>query len=415
MQNSAVSTPDALADTQPAPMSIEPGSMLRNEPTKRHLLPILSNSEIRTFRRCAREHHFAYRLRRRPKEKAAALRFGTLLHVALEAWWKCTGNAEARFVAAIEALRASGESDAFDLVKAEELMLGYTARWGEEAYETIAVEEQFDAPLVNPATGAESRTFRLGGKLDAIVRRTHKSLLEHKSTSEDISDGADYWRVVSALDSQVSGYMPGARALGHDVLDCIYDVIRKPGIQQLEATPVENRKYKVMRDKACPECKKKNAPPAPHMIEVGKADSEPGEEASEPRIVECRGGRVVTDPGGQLYANLRDRDETPEEFRLRLREKIGEAPTKYFARGTVVRLEADERDHAFDTWQYARLIREAELEQRFPRNPDACRRYGRFCDYFPVCSGESSIDDDNRFRTAETAHEELAVEEIHTT
>ncbi len=371
-------------------------------PARRHL-PILSNSEIRTFRRCAREHHFAYRLLCRPLVKAAALRFGTLLHVGLEAWWKVGSKPvmlvpngatvedlpreggqvirhdgatppvflpgdptpAQRFEAAIVALRAAGESDEFDLVKAEELMLGYTARWGEETFDVLSVEAQFETALVNPKTQAESRTFMLGGKLDVVVGKNgHLSLMEHKSSSEDISLGASYWRRVSALDSQISTYMPGARSLGYDVKDCIYDVIGKLQQRPKLATPLESRR----------------------MTKKGLLD-----------------------------ARQRDKDETVEEFRLRVREAIAEAPEKYYARGTVVRLEADERDHAFDTWQLARLIREAEIEERHPRNPDACIRYKRECDYFSVCSGEASIDDDTRYRTASSAHEELAVEEIQTT
>ena len=34
----------------------------------------------------------------------------------------------------------------------------------------------------------------------------------------------------------------GAAALGHDVAGCLYDVICKPGLRPLKATPVEARK-----------------------------------------------------------------------------------------------------------------------------------------------------------------------------
>jgi hypothetical protein len=45
------------------------------------------------------------------------------------------------------------------------------------------------------------------------------------------------------MDGQVSTYFDGAASLGLDVAGCIYDVIGKPGIRPLQATPVEARKY----------------------------------------------------------------------------------------------------------------------------------------------------------------------------
>lgn len=330
--------------------------------TQKRQLRVLSNSEITTFRRCAREHHYTYGLRRRPRVISDALRFGTLIHHALEAWWMVglgePDLAQARWNAAVTAIREHGaKSDAFERVRAEELMLGYTARWGDDSIPVVAVEAKFTAPLINPETGAASKTFQLGGKLDVI---TASGFVEHKTTSHDIEEGSAYWRRVSALDSQVSTYEVAKRAFGIEG-NCLYDVIRKPALRPLRATPVESRKYT---------------------------------------------------KEGKLYANQREHDETPEEYRARLRVDISEQPTKYFARGEVPRLDGDMREHAVDTWRWAQLIREAERVNVFPRNPDACIRYGRECDFFGVCSGSASIDDDTLFRTADTAHEELAEKEI---
>ena len=326
----------------------------------KHHLPVITNSELRTFRRCAREHHLRYRLRRRPIRDADTLRFGTLLHAALEAWWRAPAFPESRLVAGIKAIEDHARAtdvDPYDRVDAEELMLGYTARWGDAVPAVIGVEAQFEAPLVNPVSGAPSKTYRLGGKLDVLFAY---GFMEHKTTSEDIGLGGDYWRRISALDSQVSMYTVGARALGVDG-PCTYDVIRKVALRPKRATPVESRKY--TKD-------------------------------------------------GKLYATQREHDETPDEYRVRVREHIAENPERYYSRGEIVRLEHDEAEHAADVWQTARAMRDAELAERFPRNPDACLRFGRECEYLAVCSGQASIDDDSRFRTAETAHEEL--EEIRT-
>lgn len=329
-------------------------------------LRLITHSELKTFQQCHRKHHYAYRLRRRTLTSALALRFGSMAHTGLEAWWKAPGDAEAKLTAALGAVSFSPDIDAFEMVKVEELLIGYTAMWGYETdeakkWKVRAVERVYRTELVNPVTNATSKTYELGGRIDIVGEcGGEMALLEHKTTSEDISPGSVYWRRISALDAQPSHYLVGARSLGFDARKCTYDVIRKPAIRPLKATPEEKRKY------------------------TGK---------------------------GLLYANQREHDESPEDYRLRLREKIQENPGRYFARGDIVRLASDQQEHALDTWQLARLVREAELAQRFPRNASACISFGRPCAYFDVCSGEADIGDDSRFRTAEDAHEELIDEE----
>jgi hypothetical protein len=378
-----------------------------NPPLAKTHLRVLTNSELREGRACLRRHYFKYRIRRRPKRNAEALTFGTLWHVGQQAWWECKGEAVDRLDAGIEAMRrhvAKSETgdnpvNPFALVTVEELLLGYTARWADQTYRTIAIEKSFEVPLLNPETGHASRTFQLGGKFDGIVmcEKDELHVLEHKTSSADLEVGSFFWEKVRALDTQVSLYMAGAKASGYAVVDCIYDVVRKPGIKPLKATAEEDRKYVEPKSRACKECKKKAPAPGPHAELVGEVE------------VPCVDGRIVTDPGGRLYANMRAEDETPEEYRARLHSDIAERPDRYYARGTLVRLEEDERDSAFDTWQAARILADSEKANRAPRNPDSCSAFGG-CDYLQVCTKQANINDDRLFRTAETSHEELQQE-----
>lgn len=323
---------------------------------------LLTASRLKAARACQRKHRLLYGLGIRPVKEAETLRFGTLVHKGLEAWWKSAQAGvigDEQLAATLAALQ--GEADPFDLVRAEELLRGYHYRWLDSLahYEVIAVEVQFQTRLVNPQTGYPSQTWDLGGKIDAIVRDRRDGLvrvIEHKTSSEDIAAGSDYW-VRLRMDGQVSIYFEGARALGHDVAGCIYDVIKKPGIRPLEATPVESRKYT---------------------------------------------------KAGALYANQRAEDETPEEFRARLVVAIADAPDAYFARGDVVRLDEEMSEALWDIWQLAQQLHAAEAAERFPRNPDACQLYGRPCPFRDVCSGLASIDDTTRFRRSESVHPELA-------
>ena len=320
-------------------------------------LPVLTNSQMKMYRRCQKEAYLGYELGYRAVVEAEALRFGSLAHLGLEGWWLAAKSGADRLEAALLAM--VGEADPFDLARAQEMLRGYHARWLDEPLEVIVVECEFRAPLINPESNAPSRTFQLGGKLDVIVRdlrdgRVYKA--EHKTSSEDIGVGSSYWKRLT-LDPQISTYYAGARELGFDVAGCIYDVLAKPGQRPLKATPEESRKY--TKD-------------------------------------------------GRLYANQRAVDETPEEYAARLREAIAEAPDKFYQRGVVVRLESEERDAAFDRWQIARAYRESQLAGRWPRNPDSCVRWNRECCFFPVCTGTASIEDPTLFRRAEKIHEELS-------
>jgi hypothetical protein len=109
---------------------------------------------------------------------------------------------------------------------------------------------------------------------------------------------------------------------------------------------------------------------------------------------------------GQLYANQRLEDETPEQFGARIRTAIAAEPERYYQRGTVVRLAAEEKDAAWDLYQTVRMIRESEKLDLWPRNPEACLRFGT-CPYFDVCTGVQDIEDELFFRKVETKHEEL--------
>lgn len=329
------------------------------------VLRLLTSSRLKDARACQRLHRLVYTSGYRPVTDAAALRFGTLFHRGQEPWWLAWKSCgEERLALALQAV--AGEADPFDLVRAEELLRGYHFRWAAEPYEVLAVEVPFETELRNPISGASSRTWRLAGKIDAIVRDTRDGrilVVEHKTSSEDISPGSEYWRRLR-MDGQVSVYYEGARSLGFDVAGCLYDVIHKPTIRPLLATPEESRKYK---------------------------------------------------KDGTLYAAQRDQDETPEEFRARLVESIAEKPEAYFARGEVVRLEAEMSDALFDIWQLGQQIRESELADRAPRNPDACVRFGRTCPFFGVCTGTESLDDATLFTCSTIVHPELAgVEDAQT-
>lgn len=270
-------------------------------------------------------------------------------------------------------------TDPFELARAEEMLRGYSARWFEEPLEWLAVEVETDAPLLNPDTGAASRTFLLGGKLDAIARHIPTGdvlVVERKTSSEDLSPGSAYWKRLT-LASQLSTYMALAKASGYEPRKILYDVLGKPGIRPCGVPIVEDGARVVL-----------DANGARVRTKDGKKWRETADSA-------------------QGYV-LQTRPETVDEFRIRLRDVIVEKVDELFRRADVVRLADDERDAAFDAWQTAENIREGRKASRFPRNSDACIRYGSPCTFLPVCAREASLEDPTRYRRVENVHEELS-------
>ena len=130
-------------------------------------MEVLTASRLRCWRECPRQHHYRYDLGYRPVEDAHALRFGTLVHAALEAWWRSNGS----YCAAMRILHRA-EADPADRARAEAMITAYHARWHHTVgdYEVLGVEAEWRMRLRNPVTGHPSRTWKLAGKLDALVR-----------------------------------------------------------------------------------------------------------------------------------------------------------------------------------------------------------------------------------------------------
>lgn len=323
---------------------------------------LLTVSRLRTWRDCRRKHHLRYHEGWRTVSDPDAIRFGSLIHIGLEAWWEAEDGERAE-----EALRAIDGMgiDAYEQGAADVLLTAYDLQWSADMdrYEVIAVEESFFAPLLNPETGAASRTWSLAGKIDGVIRdRTldQTLILEHKTTVERFADDADPYWIKLGMDSQVSHYYLGAESLGHAPEGCLYDVLLRPRLQPLKATPPEKRKYKA---------------------------------------------------NGELYARQRAEDETPDEYAARVAADIEANPAKYFARRTIARTDKDIVEYLGDVWAEGRMIREAQLAERAPRNPESCHRFGT-CPFWDACAyGVDLAAHPESFERVDDVHPELELEE----
>lgn len=312
-------------------------------------LPIITTTEIRTYKRCREEHRLAYVRGFRPLKREQPLAFGSVVHAGLESWWR--HHDPERALAAARAHEDFADLDPWEAIRLEVMLAGYHVRWIEAAadWETLHVEASFFALR----TG-----YKLGGKLDAVARHRptgRVAVVEHKTSSEDVSAGSTYWRRLT-LDDQVGIYVEGLQALGLRADLVLYDVLVKPSREPLLATPVEARRYR---------------------------------------------------KDGGLYAAQREHDESPDDYRARLLDYVAERPDEHFRRAEVVRLDHEREQARRDVHRVAQDILRTDPSEPEPKSPDACKRYGRLCPYFEVCLGEADLDDPTRFRRAKNPHEEL--------
>ena len=199
----------------------------------------LTATRLATLRRCPRQHYFRYELGLSRIRTGDALRLGSAFHRGLERHNQGLDDELSIADAVSGYANVPQWADPVDWEVEYEtvrhLLAGHFWRYprnSENDLRIVEVERSFELPLINPETGASSRTFVLAGKIDAIVQLPDGrfAVLEYKTVGEDIGAESDYWRRLRC-DPQISQYVLAARFLGYDVSTVIYDVTRKPTIR----------------------------------------------------------------------------------------------------------------------------------------------------------------------------------------
>lgn len=326
---------------------------------------LLTNSRMTCRKSCARKHHYRYNLGIRKGDTAKPLRMGSAVHLGLE----CLAGGCSFDHAAVAALAdyevlprwANTDEKVHEwLVEREtvaNLLAGYHWYYEDDPdiAEYIAPEFSFEHPIRNPDTGSSSRTFRVAGKIDGIVRLKDGRLavLEHKTTGDDIGPDSDYWKKLT-IDQQISLYMVAARLSGHDVETVLYDVIRKPSIAPRQVPMLDGDGLKIVLDE--------------NGERVLKSDGKPRQSGD-------------TQKGWKLLTQT----ESAETFGDRLRQDIAERPDFYFQRREIPRLASDLAEFEHELWQQSVDIRESINTGRHYRNTSACTLMGT-CEYIDLCA-----------------------------
>jgi len=314
------------------------------------------------FRNCRKAVDWRYLQQLVPLQRDRNLHFGSIIHECLQAWHQRRDLDEV--LAAINRLcanRSQDETQRRDWHLATAMMRAYAVRYVRDDFEVIALERNFEGPIVNPATGAASRSFVLAGKVDGVVRiGSEHFILEHKTAAQ--VDG-DYLEKLWT-DFQITLYAHYIEeTMGIPITGILYNVLVKAKLQQ------------------------------------GKGETE---EEFQVRRAEL----LAKSKTGKTTAK-RKQPESDDEFQLRLAEKYADPEMfhremLYLSRDRFVILRSE-------LWELTQSFLEARRRGVFYQNTAFCFNYQRPCPYFPLCRSNGNPNLIENFYQRVPPNEELRV------
>ena len=312
------------------------------------------------FRNCRKAAQWRYVLDLVPMERDRNLAFGSLAHECLEIWHRTRDLAATLdHIDRACANRAQVEEQRRTWHLATAMLRGYAARYPKEEFEVVALEKKFEGEIVNPATGAASRSFVLAGRVDGIVRIGNEHfLLEHKTAG--VLDASYLDRLWT--DFQITLYAHYVeQALGIRISGVLYNILVKARLQQ----------------------------------SAGETELE----------FETRRAELIAKSKTGKSSAQRRMPESDEEFQARLAEKYTEPgifhrEMLYLSREQFDTLRAE-------LWELTQAFLDARRRGVFYQNTSFCFQYGRPCPYFALCRSGGSTNVIENFYERVPPHQEL--------
>ena len=312
----------------------------------------MTYSMLSSFRNCRMACKLRYLDCLVPLESDPNLRFGSAIHQFLECLHRTRDLFQVSdLVDRTYPNRAGDEEQKRDWHLAMAIMKGYAVRYPDEEFEVVDLEKTFEGKIVNPATGATSRSLTLAGRVDGIVLIGNEYfLLEHKTAS--VLDSGYIERLWT--DFQITLYAWYVeQVLGIRISGVIYNIIVKAKLQQSKGeteVEFESRRAELI------------------------AKSKTGKSSAKRRM-----------------------PETDDEFHFRLCVKYCE-PTMfhreilYISRDRFAVLQSE-------LWELTQNFLDARRRDTWYQNTSQCFQYGRPCSYFPLCRSDfSPLVRDNHYR-----------------
>ena len=314
------------------------------------------------FRNCRKAVDWRYIQQLVGLERDGNLHFGTLVHQCLELWQQCRDLGRVLdLIGTLCPNRLYDDGQRRDWHNATALMKAYAARYAAEEFEVVALEKTFQGPIVNPATGAASRSFVLAGKVDGIVRiGDDYFLLEHKTAAQLDADYLErLW-----TDFQITIYAYYVeQAMGITITGILYNILVKAKLQQSKGETEEE--YQARRAELL-------------------AKSKTGKTTAKRKL-----------------------PETDEEFQERLAEKYTDPAMLH---REMLYLSRDRFDILrSELWELTQAYLDARRRGVFYQNTGFCFNYHRPCAYFALCRSNGNPNVIENFYQRVAPNEELRV------
>jgi len=314
------------------------------------------------FRNCRKAVELRYLQHLVPLERDRNLHFGSIIHECLQAWHERRDIEEVTaLIDRLCAQRLQDENQRRDWHLAAGMMKAYATRYATDDFEIVALEKNFEGPIINPATGAASRSFVLSGKVDGIVRIGGEHfILEHKTAGQ--LDG-DYLEKLWT-DFQITIYAYYIeQTMGIPIAGILYNVLVKAKLQQ------------------------------------GKGETEDEYEARRAEL-------LAKSKTGKTTAK-RKLPESDEDFQQRLAEKYADPvlfhrEMLYLSRDRFEILRSE-------LWELTQAFLDARRRGVFYQNTAFCFNYQRPCAYFPLCRSNGNPNVIENFYQRVAPNEELRV------
>ena len=313
----------------------------------------LTSSSIGTLQACAKNYRLRYVENLEAINKPHYLSLGSAFHAGVEVFRKGGSRAEARSHACSVARDRLDNDDLCVLVA---MMEAYCKKYCDESGAFVKVEYEFSFDL---SEGWADTT--LCGVVDAIAKAGEGHLIYETKTTGRI-DGAYLERLWSARQTLIYNWV--LNEMGWNIQGVVYDLVQKPTIRRLKATPIEKRKYT----------------------------------------------KSATTGAKVLRKNQREYNETDAEFLDRLHRWYLEHPGALhrelvvYSQHQLSDIKADVRD----TWHELNWHMKTG---KWPRSLAACHRYNRPCEFAPLCGAANpQLIMDTHYQKREATHPELTEE-----
>ncbi|MHB9124600.1 MAG: PD-(D/E)XK nuclease family protein [Armatimonadota bacterium] len=318
------------------------------------------------FRNCRKLCEWRYVKELVPIARDQPLTFGSLIHECLEMWHRDRDlNSVLDHIDQALNGRASDESQKADWHLARAMMTCYAKTYRIEDFEVVALERTFDGGIINPSTGAQSRTFTIAGKVDGVVRMRGTGehyLIEHKTAAQlDGNYLEKLW-----CDLQVTLYCHYIeQTLGIRLAGVIYNVLVKAKLVQSK-----------------------------------------GETAGE--FETRRSDLIAKSKSGKSSATQR-MPESDETFAERLAAKYADSEmlhreVLYISRDQFGAMKSE-------LWEFTQEFLDCRRRGVFYRNTAYCFNYHRPCAYYALCRSNGSENVIANFYETKPPHEELRTDD----